>query len=164
MELTKHVLRTEKWGSNLSVHLCEKHYHEFDKWWNPEKFDWKAGSWALAQYCHTYFDTWWDSEKFNWRDSWALAKYCNMYFNKWWDPERFNWKSSSGSLAQYCHMHFEKWWNKEMFNWENGLRAIAEYCYVHAQVWLPAYIKSANLTKALLYVNYEALSLECILD
>jgi len=65
--------------STIICPICENFYcsKHFDKWWNPEQFDWWDGSWALAQYCHEHFDKWWSPAKYNWlRASRALANFC----------------------------------------------------------------------------------------
>ncbi len=38
------------------------------------------GGASLVERCSQHFDKWWDPEKFDWDESWALAKYCSQHF------------------------------------------------------------------------------------
>lgn len=136
MELKKHKLpRNRQWSDVLSKHLCKEHIHEFDKWWNPELFNWKDASNTLAELCHEYFDTWWDPERFNWEDaSSILAEYCHIHFHKWWDPNKFNWKKASSALARYYHKFFDTWWDPERFNWGYSW-VLTTYCSNYFHKW-----------------------------
>ena len=171
MELHKHDLSASQWNGELCEHLCTKHTHEFDEWWDPEKYNWKDASEELARFCYEHFDKWWNEDKFNWIDESAVAelmKCCYMYFDKWWDETRFNnLIDGSYGLARYCYMHFHKWWNPETFNWDDAeaIRALGKYCYEYANIWFPDYVKIMELSKTLLHISdFEKLKLRCALE
>lgn len=82
----------------------ENHNHEFDKWWDADKFD-ISESYYLLEYCSEHFDKWWDSDKFELDDSYLLAYHCSEHFDKWWDSDKFDWSIASGELVMNCSDH-----------------------------------------------------------
>jgi len=126
-------LNGNKWRTDRII--FGKKYHinkDFDKWFDPEKFDWKKSG-VLAKYCPNHFDKWFNSEKFNWEYSGYLAKYCSDRFDEWFNPEKFNWKDSE-YLAQYCSEYFDRWFDPEKFNWYYSYY-LAKYCPNKFDIW-----------------------------
>ena len=143
MKLYDHNLTDQTWSKELSAYLCEEHVREFDKWWDPDRYNWEDASTELAQYCHMHFEKWWDPEKFNWEDKnaiEALMKYCSMYFDKWWNRNKWNWKN------------------------RNVVSELVNYCYKYADIWFPEYVRINNLANVILHItDLEKLKFQCTL-
>jgi len=120
------------WSRWDSISLCQDHHDEFDKWWDPERFDWK-NSWALSEFCSANLQTWWDPDKFNWGGSYMLAQHCSKDFDTWWDGKKFQWCQSK-YLAQHCSKHFDKWWDPERYDW-NNVYPLIKNCYSNFDKW-----------------------------
>lgn len=109
------------------------HSHEFDKWWNAEKFNWNKCSGLLIDYCSEHLDKWWAGDKFNWAHSYLLVMKCHKKFDLWWDAEKFDW-TDGHLLILYCYKNFESWWNPGKFDWGYKSHLCAN-CYEHFDLW-----------------------------
>jgi hypothetical protein len=70
---------------------------------------------TLVEYYSEHFDKWWDPDKFDWDFSGCLARYCSEHFDKWWDHDKFDWDYSS-FLARFCPKNVDKWYDKDKVN------------------------------------------------
>lgn len=132
----------EKWfdpekfnWENYSYILVRDHWDKFDLWFDTEKFNYESSTY-LAKFCSNKFDQWFNSEKFNWvYGSNHLAQFCFDKFDKWFNPEKFNWRIASGYLAEFCSNKFEKWFDPEKFYWNNQLIFLENFCSKYKHIW-----------------------------
>lgn len=82
---------------------------------DPELFNWKEHSWAVAEHCPEHFDP----ELYNWEDfSDDVLEYCPEHF----DAEKYNWKDYSRAVAMHSPKHFDP----EKYNWDDEV-AVDEF-------------------------------------
>ncbi|MEM4270567.1 MAG: hypothetical protein QXO70_00555 [Candidatus Pacearchaeota archaeon] len=77
-------LEGDKWRADKII--LNKRYHlwdDFDKWFDPVRWNWEEGSGVLVRLFNHHFDKWWDAERFNWEEECYLEKYCQQYKEIW---------------------------------------------------------------------------------
>lgn len=118
--------------------ILSKKYHikrDFDKWFDPKKYNWHETSWILAVHFPEYFDKWFDPEKYNYYDVWALAKFCSDKFDKWFFADKIDWKHNILMFVQYCPQYFDRWYNPDYVEWETDSWALAQDCSEYFDKW-----------------------------